>query len=130
MAATCNIFVERKDAMGKAKSVTLESGKSWSQKGLAGKHFSQMLGRYAVGSRVLDPGDHADLAALLKAYDTIVPSGEVTKAGSGIAYFEKGVDLDHPGHTVCFFVVRTDGTRIDFSLGRALDAAAAGEKST
>jgi hypothetical protein len=115
--------------MGKAKSVTLDNGRSWSQKGLAGKHFSQILGRYAVGSRVLDPYDHSDLAALLKAYDAIVPPGEATKTGTGIAYFEKDIDIDHPGHTVCFFVVRTDGTRIDFSLGRALDAAAAGQSS-
>lgn len=112
--------------MGKSISVTLDNGSSWKQKGLAGKHFSQMLGRYVVGERVLDPDDNSDLTALLKAYDATVPSGEATKAGCGIAYFEKGVDLDHPGHTVCFFVVRTDGTRIDFSCGRALDAAAAG----
>ncbi|MBY4949502.1 DCL family protein [Cupriavidus respiraculi] len=28
---------------------------------------------------------------------------------------------DQPGHTTCFFVVRTDGTSIDFSIRRAFD---------
>lgn len=111
--------------MGKSIPVRLDNGQSWQQKGLARKHFSEMLGRYIVGERVLDPGDISDLTSLLKVYDDTVAAGDETKAGCGIAYFEKGVDLDHPGNTVCFFVVRTNGTRIDFSLGRALDAAAA-----
>jgi hypothetical protein len=110
--------------MGKSIPIKLDNGSSWKQKGLAAKHFSQMLGRYVVGERVFDAKDN--LTALLNAYDATVLSGKATKTGSGIANFEKGVDLDHPGHTVCFFVVRTDGTRIDFSCGRALDAAAAG----
>jgi hypothetical protein len=111
--------------MGKFVPVKLDNGRSWPQKGLASKHFSEMLGRYVVGERVLDAVDNSDLTSLLKVYDDTVMAGEATKAGRGIAYFEKGVDLDHPGNTVCFFVVRTNGTRIDFSLGRALDAAAA-----
>jgi hypothetical protein len=111
--------------MGKSIPVKLDNGRSWPQKGLATKHFSEMLGRYVVGERVLDSEDNSDLTSLLKVYDATVLAGETTKAGCGIAYFEKGVDLDHQGNTVCFFVVRTNGTRIDFSLGRALDAAAA-----
>jgi hypothetical protein len=83
-----------------------------------------MLGRYVVGKRADDPSDHADLAALLEVYDAAVPAGGPTKAGGGAAYFEKRPDVDHPGNTACFFVVREDGSSIDFSLGRALDVAA------
>lgn len=111
--------------MGKTVPVKLDNGQEWPQKGLANKHFSGILGRYVVGERVLDAADISDLTSLLRAYDGSVGKGKSTKAGCGIAYFEKGIDVDHPGNTVCFFVVRTDGTRIDFSLGRAVDAAAA-----
>lgn len=82
-----------------------------------------MLNRYAIGEHVKCPQDHSDLAALISLYDATVPPGELTKSGNGVAFFEKGRDLDHPGNTVCFFVVRLDGSKIDFSLGRALDAA-------
>lgn len=109
--------------MGRSIPVYLPNGRSWSKKGDAASHYREMLNRYAVGSRVLDPSDHSDLAALVAVYDAVVPKGMPTKAGCGIDYFEKGLDRDHPGHSVCFFVVRTDGTRIDFSLGKALDVA-------
>ncbi|WP_408733937.1 DCL family protein [Paraburkholderia tropica] len=82
-----------------------------------------MLWRYADGDRVKDPQDHEDLSALLEAYDSVVPAGQPTKRGSGIAYFERRPDQDHPGNTSCFFVIRTDGTSIDFSTRRALDVA-------
>lgn len=110
--------------MGKSISITLPNGRMWPKKGDAQDHFKAMLGRYSVGRRVDDPSDHADLAALLEVYDSVVPVGEPTKAGGGAAYFEKRPDADHPGHTACFFVVRKDGSTIDFSLGRALDVAA------
>lgn len=84
---------------------------------------SRPKARYADGDRVLDATDHDDLAALLKVYDTVVPAGEPTKTGSGVAHFERRPDLDHPGRTSCFFVVRTDGSSIDFSTRRALDVA-------
>jgi hypothetical protein len=109
--------------MGKSIPVYLPNGRSWPKKGDAAKHFRDMLNRYAVGSRVNGPSDHSDLAALIAVYDSVVPKGQPTKGGSGIDYFEKDLDRDHPGNTTCFFVVRTDGTRIDFSLGRALDVA-------
>lgn len=110
--------------MGKSIPITLPNGRTWSKKGDALDYFKAMLGRYVVGKRVDDPSDHADLAALLEVYDAAVPAGEPTKAGGGAAYFEKRLDVDHPGHTACFFVVRKDGSSIDFSLGRALDVAA------
>jgi len=110
--------------MGKPIPITLPNGRTWPKKGDAQAHFKAILGRYATGARVVDPSDHEDLAALLRVYDAGVPEGELTKAGAGVAYFEKRPDVDHPGHTACFFVVRKDGSSIDFSLGRALDEAA------
>ncbi|TVT51903.1 MAG: DUF3223 domain-containing protein [Azoarcus sp. PHD] len=61
-------------------------------------------------------------------YDSVVPAGEPTKTGTGVAHFERRLDRDHPGHTSCFFVVRTDGSSIDFSTRRALDVAGARER--
>lgn len=110
--------------MGKAIPITLASGRHWAKKGDALAHFKDMLGRYRVGDKVNESADHADLAALLNVYDSVLPAGHQTKAGSGISHFEKRWDVDHPGHTACFFVVRTDGTSIDFSAIKALDVVA------
>ncbi|WP_373887890.1 DCL family protein [Massilia sp. KIM] len=82
-----------------------------------------MLARYRDGSRVSDATDHSDLASLLEVYDSILDVGKLSKAGSGLSHFERRRDQDHPGHTSCFFVVRTDGTSIDFSTRRALNVA-------
>lgn len=109
--------------MGKSKPVHLPNGKKWGKKGDAADHFQNMLARYKVDDRVVSPADHSDLSALIAVYDTEIPLGGATKAGDGIDYFEKGIDRDHPGKTQCFFIVRKDKLRIDFSLGRALDAA-------
>lgn len=110
--------------MGRSIPVSLYNGKSWPTKDQAYAHFKEMLGRYIVGERVSDAEDHSDLKALLTVYDEAVAKGEPTKAGIGIDYFEKGVDDQHPGKTKCFYVVRTDESRIDFSLKHALNAAA------
>lgn len=109
--------------MGKPIPITLPNGRTWPKKGDAEAHFKAILSRHAIGAKVVDPSDHDDLAALLKIYDAVVPVGEPTKSGAGVVYFEKRPDVDHPGHTACFFVVRKDGSSIDFSLGRALDVA-------
>lgn len=114
--------------MGKAKTISLPNGRTWSKKGDAAEHFKAMLARYRDGSRVSDASDHSDLAALLDVYDSVLDAGHPTKAGIGVSHFERRKDQDHPGHTSCFFVVRTDGTSIDFSTRRALDVA--GEKAS
>jgi hypothetical protein len=111
--------------MAKTVPIMLPNGRSWSKKGDAIEHFKAMLGRYADGSRVLDASDKADLEALLAVYDSVVPEGQSTKTGLGVAHFERRLNRDHPGHTSCFFVVRTDGSSIDFSTRRALDVASA-----
>ena len=109
--------------MGKTVCISLPNGRSWDRKGEAVAHFKSMLHRYADGERVSNTGDHNDLAALLTIYDSVLKQGEASKSGSGVSHFERRKDLDHPGHTSCFFVVRVDGTSIDFSTRRALDAA-------
>lgn len=109
--------------MGKPIAISLSNGRTWAKKGDAVSHFRAMLGRYMDGERVCDAADHSDLAALLDVYDSIVAVGMPTKGGVGVSHFERRRDQDHPGHTSCFFVVRKDGTSIDFSTRRALDAA-------
>ncbi len=109
--------------MGKAKTVRLPNGRSWPRKGDAVDHFKAMLARYRDGSRVSDTTDHSDLASLLEVYDSVLEAGQPTKGGAGVSHFERRRDQDHPGHTSCFFVVRTDGTSIDFSTRRALNVA-------
>lgn len=114
--------------MGKAKTISLPNGSTWPKKGDAVEHFKLMLARYQDGGRVSDASDHSDLAALLDVYDSVLDAGHPTKAGVGVSHFERRKDQDHPGHTSCFFVVRTDGSSIDFSTRRALDVA--GEKTS
>lgn len=109
--------------MGKAKTISLPNGRTWPKKGDAEDHFKAMLARYRDGSRVSDARDHSDLASLLEVYDSVLEPGQSTKAGVGVSHFERRKDQDHPGHTSCFFVVRTDGTSIDFSTRRALGVA-------
>ena len=109
--------------MGKAKPVDLPSGSSWSKVGDAKAHFKAMLARYRDGARITDPSDHGELAALLEVYDSVLLPGEPTKGGAGVSHFERRKDKDHPGHTSCFFVVRVDGTSIDFSMVKAVEVA-------
>jgi Protein of unknown function (DUF3223) len=108
---------------GRAKAIRLPNGRLWAKKGDAVDHYKAMLARYKDGSRVSDRIDHDDLLSLLGVYDSAVAAGEPTKAGVGVSHFERRKDQDHPGHTSCFFVVRTDGTSIDFSTRRAINVA-------
>jgi len=109
--------------MAKPIPIALLNGRNWSKKSDAVAYFKAMLARYVDGDVVLDVSDKADLEALLAVYDSVLPSGQPTKTGAGIAHFERRIDRDHPGQTSCFFVVRTDGSSIDFSTRRALDVA-------
>lgn len=104
--------------------VSLPNGKSWPTKDKAYAYFQEILGRYVVGERVSEVEDYLDLVALLTVYDAAVTDGEATKAGVGIDYFEKDLNDQHLVKTKCFYVVRVDGSRIDFSLRHAINAAA------
>lgn len=109
--------------MGRSISVTLPNGRNWSKKADAKAHFRAMLNRYLAWERVTDANDISDLSVLLTVYDAnLLP--EQSKIGVGIDHFEKRPDQDHAGATACFFVVRTDGTSIDFSCYKALDVVA------
>jgi hypothetical protein len=78
--------------------------------------FSVMLNRYPLGARVSDE-DARDLAALLKRH-----SGVAEKTGVGLDHFEvRAPPPDSPPFSDrCFWVVRTDGSSIDFSIGHCL----------
>ncbi len=100
--------------MGKARQIKIET-RTFSKAGDATAFFSEMLNRYAVGQRV-DEADARDLAALLKRHDETVE-----KIGVGISYFK--VDAaPEPYSGKCFWIVRTNGTEIDFSYPHCLKA--------
>lgn len=110
-----------------SKPVQLTNGKSWLKKGDAKKHFSDMLNRYRIGEKVGSKDDNSDLLALVTAYDAVAPEWHGAKTGEGVDYFIKEFD-DEPGRaqfgSKCFFVVRTDSTRVHFSTNKAIDAIA------
>ena len=111
--------------MGRSIPVVLLNGKNWSKKGDAKAHFREILNRYTVWDRVTNADDISDLVAILTVYDENLPPAQ-SKIGVGIDYFEKRPDQEHEGNSACFFVVRTDGTSVDFSIHKALDATAKG----
>ena len=78
--------------------------------------FAAMLNSYAIGERV-SAEDAADLTALLERHDELEE-----KIGTGIAGFEVNIPPDDvPQFSQrCFWIVRLDGTKIDFSIGHCL----------
>lgn len=103
--------------MGKPRSITLTT-RSFGKAGDATAFFAAMLNRYAIGERV-NADDAADLAALLQRHDE-----RDEKIGNGIAGFEVNLPPDDvPQFSKrCFWIVRSDGTKIDFSYGHCLKA--------
>lgn len=102
--------------MGKARRIALDT-RVFEKVGDATKFFSAMLNRYSVGAYVSDT-DAKDLTALLKRHDE-----RDVKIGSGIDHFE--VDAAPDGYAgKCFWIVRTDGSRIDISYPHCLRAKA------
>jgi hypothetical protein len=72
-----------------------------------------MLKRYSVGDVVSDL-DGLDLAALLKRHDEMDE-----KIGVGIAHFK--VDkAPEPYSGKCFWIVRSDKSKIDFSFAHCI----------
>jgi hypothetical protein len=106
-----------------AHRVELSNERSWSTKSEAEKHFRNMLNRYKDGQGITSSDDHDDLVALLQRYDETITDGPA-KIGVGICSFEKNKSGTHD--TSCFWVVRVDGSRTDFSFLAAIRGSARG----
>lgn len=101
--------------MGKARRITLRT-RTFERAGDATAFFKEMLNRYPIGAPVSGE-DAADLSALLERHDE-----RDEKIGSGIAGFEVSYPpSDTPQFSQrCFWIVRSDGTKIDFSFVHCL----------
>ena len=101
--------------MAKSRSISLDT-RAFEKAGEAMDFFSTMLNRHNLGDRVNDK-DALDLAALLKLH-----SEYVEKLGVGIDHFEvRKPPTDVPQFSGrCFWIVRTDGSQIDFSFKHCL----------
>ena len=101
--------------MGRARRISLAT-RSFDKAGDATAFFTAMLNRYDIGDRV-SAEDTTDLSALLARHDEVKE-----KVGTGIVGFE----VNTPPQGVpqfskrCFWVIRDDGTKIDFSIGHCL----------
>ncbi|MEH3124607.1 DCL family protein [Agrobacterium cavarae] len=103
--------------VGKARRVTLAT-RSFDKAGDAMAFFTAILNRYKIGDRV-STEDAADLFALIARHDELEE-----KAGTGIVGFE----VNTPPNDVpqfserCFWIVRSDDSKIDFSIKHCLKA--------
>jgi hypothetical protein len=101
--------------VGKTRRIVLKT-RTFDKAGDATAFFKEILNRYHLGDSV-SPEDAADLIALLDRHDE-----RDEKIGTGISGFE----VNSPPNDVpqfsqrCFWVVRTDGQKIDFSIGHCL----------
>lgn len=100
--------------MGKRRSIRLDT-RFFEKAGDATTHFSKMLNRYSIGEPVTG-ADDLDLRALIKRHDQCEE-----KLGAGIDHFEVATAPDGYNNE-CFWIVRRDGTRIDFSFKHCLEA--------
>jgi hypothetical protein len=101
--------------MGKTRRIVLTT-RVFDKAGDATTFFKEMLNRYGMGDRVSE-ADALDLAALIERHDE-----RDEKVGNGIAGFEVNAPpTDVPQFSKrCFWIVRGDDTRIDFSIGHCL----------
>jgi hypothetical protein len=88
------------------------NGRDFASQGEATVYYRNMLNRYAPGQRVSEP-EAVDLAELLTRHPEAAE-----KIGAGIDHFE--VRMAPQFSTQCFWVVRTDGTATDFSMGSCI----------
>lgn len=102
--------------MGKARIIVLKT-RTFDKAGDATAFFKEMLNRYPIGARV-SAQDADDLEALLERHNE-----RDEKIGVGIAGFEIGVPPDDVPQfsSRCFWLVRTDGTKIDISYKHCLE---------
>jgi hypothetical protein len=103
--------------VGKKRSIRTDA-RIFDRVGDANTFYSVVLNRYALGDRVSDE-EAVDLTALLKLH-----SEYAEKVGVGIDHFEvRAPPPDVPQHSSrCFWIVRTDGSAIDFSFKNCLAA--------
>lgn len=100
--------------MGKARSIQLDT-RVFEKVGDATSFFRTMLHRYSMGDRV-SVEDECDLKALLKRHDEMDE-----KIGVGIDHFiVSNAPEPYPGR--CFWIVRTDESKIDISFPHCLAA--------
>ena len=98
--------------MGKSREIRIDT-QTFKKAEDGTTFFRAMLGRYKVGDEVGVP-DALHLTALLKRHDEMTQ-----KIGVGIDHFE--VDAaPEPFPGKCFWIVRTDGSRDDFSFPHCL----------
>jgi hypothetical protein len=81
-------------------------------KSAANQHFSAMLNRYNSGRR-LSAADDADLRAILALH----PDRDAKLAGQEVSHFEV---RDFVYKKRSFFLIRMDGSAVDFSFQRSL----------
>ncbi len=98
--------------MPKGRSVVV-GNRLFEKVGDASAFFSQMLGRYEAGA-VVSAEDGVDLANLLMRH-----SEADDKIASGMSYFV--VDrAPEPFPGKCFWLIRKDGSKIDFAIKHCL----------
>ena len=99
--------------MAKARPIDIGT-RTFPKAGDAETFFKAMLNKYRTGTRVADE-DGRDLLALLDRHDE-----RAEKIGVGVAHF---MVLRAPdGYTgKCFWITRTDGTKIDISYKHCLE---------
>lgn len=102
--------------MARARKIIIDTC-SFEKAGDAKAFFKKMLNKYKIGDAVFQE-DAVHLVALLQRHDE-----RDEKVGTGIAGFEVNVPpRDVPQFSErCFWIVRNDGTRIDFSIGHCLE---------
>jgi hypothetical protein len=93
------------------KPVDLGDGLRFARKGDAEAHFRAILNSYFPGD-VVSKEHEKDLMRLIKHH-----ADYVEKVGVGVKeIFVDDAPAEKPGHTKCFYIRRTDNSKIDFSL--------------
>jgi Protein of unknown function (DUF3223) len=100
--------------MGKARRIQIAT-RLFEKAGDGMAFFRRMLNSYSIGS-IVSVSDSNELRALLERHDE-----KAEKIGVGINHFEVGAAPDDFGGK-CFWIVRTDGSRIDISFKHCLEA--------
>jgi len=98
--------------MGRAREIRIDT-RTFHKAGDGTLFFREMLNRYGLVDRV-DASDSVELSALFKRHDEYSE-----KVGVGVDHYKVDSAPDH--NTKCFWIVRTDGSEIDFSFGHCLE---------